>query len=807
MRNRIIIITISLILIITLVVFSFVMFNKEYKQKQNQNKTSNNFSYDNKKEKPLTKEEINQEKYENNLRDKLDYYYKNNKTKEIEKLSKGISIEGKEIVNNYKEAAEERDKKDLNYQTKVVLATISEKDSKKAEDIASYYRGTIKNKINLNNEKTLLVIDTSLEYTVAKAVSNYEMLDEVEMVQPNYKYELLENKKERLLNKKLIQKVQTNNNLLSLNINDTDKNFLWHLDKDTGVDIQPVWDLLDGIPNKNKVKVAVIDTGVHKTHEDLQTALLRTKSVTIDDNNGRIVSNIADSEGHGTHVSGIIAATSNNNKGVAGVAAGNQNDMLQVVAVDAWNETEKDFFTIDLVKAIDYVSNLGVKAINFSLGGYIPDETLHNAIKNAYDNGISCIAAAGNDEPGNDYYTIPSDFDECISVIALDGSNSKANYSNYGSAKDISAPGGSGECQRIQNGICYMYPDTAILSTVPSSSDAGSYEYMPGTSMAAPVVTGIVGMMYSAKPTLTPPAIQSFIENNAIDLGDEGKDNTYGYGKINPIDTIKYSSYTDLNITTTTLTDATRELNYSQKLIATGYPTDFEWTKTSGELPNGLSLSESGVISGIPTEIGTFTFEVKVSNKTTADATKTFTLKVSDRNITPSNFQLYLNSYNSVTISCNSIPGIYGYKVWYRRAGTTKWYSYTTTSRISKKYSLAKGYKYYFKIQALGKYGTAYSTTKSIYTLKKPTLKLSRTGSRTIRVKWSNIPGESGYRIYRKTAGKKWKLVKTRSYKYKSWKNKKRIRGKRYYYKVRAYKWVNGKRVYSQYSKTKKITR
>ncbi len=918
------IIWLSLIIIILIILFCIAFFTitskKEQKATQKQKQI---IKKETKKIISKLNETNNEKEYKNELRETLDEYYNANKENQIKGLENKISLTGKEIINNYKEAEKERNKKDLNYQTGTVLVAIANEDKNDAEQIAQNYRGTLKNTIEMD-DKTLLVINTSLEYTVDKSISNYETIDETINAQPNYMYKLPE---EKITTESIKEDAKETFNSISNDYGDDSDYYLlpynWHLQTNYGVGIKNTWNSLDNISDKQKVKVAVIDSGIYVDHEDLQSALSSSKAtigksysrlVTIDSGYGIINSySINDNNGHGTHVSGLIAATSNNNLGVAGVGAGNNNDMIELVGVDACYGASdcETFYSSDLIKSIDYVENLGVKVINMSLGGYGQDEQLHSKITEAYNSGITFVAAAGNglySESRNIYvgvedYVNPSDFEESISVIALTSNNTKAVYSNYGSEKDISAPGGAG------NGD--SSPGYMIYSTIPdyeSGDDTYKYAWMSGTSQAAPIVSGVLGMLYSVKPNMTPNQMKTFLYNSATDLGTTGKDNTFGLGKINPsalltaitqtstantaptITTLSLKNYpatggtaysyslnaigspsnftwsitsgslpTGLSLsnsgvisgtpteivsnksftvkadngvspastktltltvngiaptitTQPTLPNGMINSSYSASLTVTGYPNNFTWSITSGSLPNGLSLSENGVISGMPTEVvNSKKFIVKVTNNVTNDSTsKEFEITIyNDQLSTPTNMKSVLNTYNSTLITWNNVLEATSYQIYYKRADETNWRTTTTTLNYKRIYNLTPGYRYYFKVVAYNNYvRSPYSNTTYIYTLKKPTLKLSKSGYKTIKVKYSDIPGESGYEIYRKTYGKKWKLVKTRSYKLShTWKNTKMTRGKRYYYRIRAYTWVNSKKVYGPYSKTKSILR
>lgn len=670
----------------------------------------------------VLKEEKDENIYEKELKETLNYYYENKQDEKINVINNTIDDRGKEIVNNYKEAAKERNNKDTNYQTDTVILTMPIEED--AEKITNEYDGKVINVMSVSDSEKLVVVDISNEYTTKKAIDNYESISDGIVGQVNYKYSY-----------------EPNSNVANMSsTKDAYSSYQWYLNKNTGINAYEAWNLLDSMSH-SKVKVGVIDSGVNNSLDDLKTNLKwandNNKHVTIDSVTGAMTSGISDSVGHGTHVTGLIGATSNNNIGISGAAAGNKNDIVDVIVVDALNDDENGFYTIDMVSAIEYLQSLGVKVINMSLGRYgsadehftYDDYVLHQSVYNAYSNGVTIVAAAGNENTSS--FVTPSDYIETIGVVSIDGNNTKSNFSNYNKHKDIAAPGGKFDLSSELQGVGLVSTYGANLC---QNDECNWYEYvsMQGTSQAAPLVTSVVAMMYSVYPNLTPSEIKNIISMNADDLGTPGKDVYYGYGKINPV----------------------KILNSLRTKI----------------------INENNSIKTIQTV----------------------------KNVSAS-----LKTYNSVYLKWSAVSNIDGYMIYYRKANTSDWYSFNSRNNSVIKSNLEPGYKYYFKVKAYrnGNYSRYYSNEVSAITLKKPVIKLKKSGSNKVKVKYSDIPGESGYLIYRKKAGKKWKLIATRStsvaHSFKDTVKK----GKKYYYKVKAYKWVGKSKVYSQYSATKSIRR
>jgi subtilisin family serine protease len=229
----------------------------------------------------------------------------------------------------------------------------------------------------------------------------------------------------------------------------------------------------------------------------------------------------AQSESHGTHVAGTIAAGTNNGDGVAGIGW----DRLEVMPVRALGPENGS--TADLTDAIHYSARSGEapfaptrasRVLNMSLGGGAADPAMYDAIEYAVGEGMTVVAAAGNDG-GSVIY--PAAFDNVIAVSATTIREELASYSNFGPAVDFAAPGGDGEA--------------AVLSIV-----AGGYGYLGGTSMATPHVSGVVGLLYSYAPGLNQDAVYAVLANTAKDLGEPGHDEKFGHGLIDAEAALEY---------------------------------------------------------------------------------------------------------------------------------------------------------------------------------------------------------------------------------------------------------------------------
>src|SRR4051812_31587190 len=281
---------------------------------------------------------------------------------------------------------------------------------------------------------------------------------------------------------------------------------------DADIDAPEGWDAagLGTFPNTGGAKVGVVDTGILSTHEDLVGKLANcAKSYTvIFILTGSIQEgSCADDNGHGTHVSGTITANANNGKGVTGVAFNSPLAMCRAPGGPPGNGT-----TADGANCITWDSDKGAKVISMSLGGG-DSTTLHQAVQYAWKNGNGAliVAAAGND--GNSTLEYPAAYSEVVSVAATDNRDAHASFSNANSDVEIAAPG------------------VNVLSTYGNGDT--SYTTLSGTSMATPHVAGVGAVILDRNPTFTAAQARSKLDASVDDLGAAGRDNSFGFGRVN----------------------------------------------------------------------------------------------------------------------------------------------------------------------------------------------------------------------------------------------------------------------------------
>lgn len=312
----------------------------------------------------------------------------------------------------------------------------------------------------------------------------------------------------------------------------------------SSINLPLAWDLTQG---SDQVIVAVVDTGALLEHPDLKGQLIAGYDFVRDPDRARDGDGIdpdpndsgdlgfgGSSSFHGTHVAGTIAAHSNNGDGVAGVAWLARVMPVRALGVDGGT-------TYDVIQAIRYAAGLSndsnttpprrADIINLSLGSNSSSQTEQNTIDQARNAGVIIIAAAGNDASSNPSF--PAAYTGVVSVAATTITRTHASYSNFGPTIDVAAPGGNSATDvngdGIGDGVVSTFGDDAHLPVT------FGYAALTGTSMATPHVAGVVALMKSVYPDLTPAQFDEALANGLLtdDLGPPGRDDQFGNGLIN----------------------------------------------------------------------------------------------------------------------------------------------------------------------------------------------------------------------------------------------------------------------------------
>ena len=406
--------------------------------------------------------------------------------------------------------------------------------------------------------------------------------------------------------------------------NDAYYNFQWHY---PAINLPQTWDITTGDAS---VVVAVIDTGVFMAHEDLTGNLLSTgfdfiASSSISNDGDGIDANpddpgdnldLSQSSWHGTHVTGTIAASSNNTTGVAGIARDIRIMPIRALGVgggSTYDVSQSILYAAGLSNDSNTVPVQAADIINLSLGSSWFSQSQADAIKTVQDAGVIIIAAAGNNSSSEPHY--PANYSGVISVAAVGMSNEQASYSNFGPEIDLVAPGGDNSIDGNNDGQL----DTTIVSTFVNTytgSRQSGYAAYQGTSMATPHVTGVVALMKSVYPELSPVLLNKLIANGSItiDLSGDGantRNDTYGYGMIDALKAVQQAqalatgatppTYDEISIRKEidTMASATQQTISITKLSGSysvaSIQLSFPWATLT---PLGVDTDGNGVIDG-----------------------------------------------------------------------------------------------------------------------------------------------------------------------------------------------------------------
>ena len=281
------------------------------------------------------------------------------------------------------------------------------------------------------------------------------------------------------------------------------------------INLEQAWDDSQG----DGITVSVIDTGVTQVPDLKDTEFVKGYDFV----NDRALAD--DDVGHGTHVAGTIAQSTNNNYGVAGIAY--KAKIMPIKVLDGRGGGT----VADIAEGLRFAADHGADIINLSLGGTGDSHILSEAIKYAHSKDVVIIAAAGNSNQNAAAY--PARYPHVIGVSALDPAGVKAKYSNYGAGVDISAPGGGDAGKVIQNTIN------------PETGEAVFTGYQ-GTSMAAPHVAGVAALIKSAG--ITEPEEVLNVLKQSVRKVQEDPMNHYGVGQLDAGQAVKLAMRGQISI-------------------------------------------------------------------------------------------------------------------------------------------------------------------------------------------------------------------------------------------------------------------
>ncbi|MBL0061926.1 MAG: S8 family serine peptidase [bacterium] len=302
----------------------------------------------------------------------------------------------------------------------------------------------------------------------------------------------------------------------------------WWLEK---ISAGLAWEITRG---DTSIVIGIIDTGVDYTHRDLRSNIWHNRGEIpengIDDDRNGFIDDVIgwdfvdapslpaggdylvrdndpmDDFGHGTYVAGCASAESDNPDCFPSI--GFNCRIMPLRAGNSRGTLEED----DIAAAILYGTSNGVAIINMSFGDVVASPLLREVVTIAHDAGVVLVASAGNATDSTIHY--PSGFREVIAVGATDSHDRKANFSNYGPSVDVMAPG------------------VDIGSTI-LGGECGLWDFPSGTSYASPLVAGLVGLILSVNPSLSPDDVLNILKSSADDIYTDGWDSLTANGRVN----------------------------------------------------------------------------------------------------------------------------------------------------------------------------------------------------------------------------------------------------------------------------------
>jgi subtilisin len=347
-----------------------------------------------------------------------------------------------------------------------------------------------------------------------------------------------------------------------------------------------------------------------------------------------------DDNGHGTHVSGTVAAI-DNNIGVIGAAPEVNLYALKVLGEDGSGSYS------DIISALQWAVDNHMDVASMSLGGLVRLKALEDACDSAYESGVVIVAAAGNE--GRRKVSYPAAYNSVIAVTATDDTDTRASFSNYGPQIELAAPG---------VGINSTLPTYKVTLTETYGLNYGT---LRGTSMATPHVTGAVALLLTTSvPTdydtntngqWDPAEVRQRLQDTATDLGAAGKDIYYGYGLVNASAAVEATTpepegsemhigniTMDTGSKTAGINTFTWALATVTVVNSTGYPVSSavvsgSWSDLTSDSDTGTTDADGNVTvqsNKVKNPSGTFTFTVTDVELTNWTYNATANVEVSD---------------------------------------------------------------------------------------------------------------------------------------------------------------------------------
>jgi len=434
------------------------------------------------------------------------------------------------------------------------------------------------------------------------------------------------------------------------------------------------------------VKAYVIDTGIRATHSEFAGRVAPGYTAVIDG------FGTDDCNGHGTHVAGTIGGST------YGIAK--QVTIVPVRVLDCFGSGTLS----GVIAGIDWVTanNNGAPAVaNMSLGA-ATSPTVDAAVERLVAAGVTAAVAAGNSNV-DACATSPARTPSAITVGAIDNTDTRAVYSNFGPCVDIFAPG---------TGITSSWIDADTATNVIS-----------GTSMASPHVAGAAALIVAANPGITPANVAATMMANAT----PGAVVNPGTGSPNRLLYVPSANTpVPLSITTTSLPAATANTGYSAAIAVIGGTAPYDWNIVAGSFPVGISMgAATGVLGGVATTAGTSTFTVVVTDAGGATASATLSITVSGAvapqapaafsKTSPANAAINVPRTATLTWAATSGATRYEYCIDTTNDNAcTTWVNVGTSTQVTVR-SLRARTTYYWHVRAVGAGGTTTSNNNTFW--------------------------------------------------------------------------------------------
>ncbi|MCR5736491.1 MAG: discoidin domain-containing protein [Eubacterium sp.] len=465
----------------------------------------------------------NKEDYNAALNSAMTSFYKKDDKKQLKAFVNNLDKRAGKVAVNYEKAAKERSKGSKNgfvpgEITAIFDANVSKEDIKavcKSQD------AKLKKCFKIHTGEYMSVIEISMSKTVDQASKDFSEFSFVKAADSNDLAEPTEIENPQIASQDTMSPETNSSSTVTAMTNDN-LTEAFHFDN---MRVKGAWDYLSTHAHQ-KVKVAVIDIGCYYDNPDITNVITDDSYDMVAKKPIREVT-YNSQQYHGTAVIGTIAAEANNGKLIAGVGSGYDNSVTEILAIQAGDYyPDRDKYLLPnsaVFEGLNYAYEHGAKAVNMSFGSLGVNSSYDYYLRKLYNAGIVLISSAGNDNSSEIHY--PSDSKYVISVGATYSTNIRASFSNYGSEKDICAPGASIPCL---------------------SYDNNSITLMNGTSFSSPATTGVAAMMLSVNPDLLPYDVGRIMQNTDRHIADFETNAQFSHGIVNAEKCVRVADDYDL---------------------------------------------------------------------------------------------------------------------------------------------------------------------------------------------------------------------------------------------------------------------